>query len=114
MLRRALLAEQAHKHRLFDQATCHSTTNSPQDLLQEMGSNEVARRCLLPAMMSLFGRTHLWGQASNFFALLVEGCGEQSWGCLPAFACQEPSLGDSLLLTVCFTLHLSPLSLLIS
>ncbi|KAL4860036.1 E3 ubiquitin-protein ligase RNF123 [Chlorella vulgaris] len=45
------------------------------DLLKELGSNAVARRCLLPALMRVFARPHLWGQASNFFALLVEGCG---------------------------------------
>ena len=67
----------------------------PQDLLRELGINPVARRRLLPAMMRLFGRPHLWGQASNFFALLVEGCGEQavtpSPACVPAClpACQE-------------------------
>ena len=46
-----------------------------QDLLKELGSNAVARRCLLPALMRVFARPHLWGQASNFFALMVEGCG---------------------------------------
>lgn len=50
------------------------------DLLQELGDNPECRRLLLPAMMRLFGRQLLWAPASNFFALLVEGCGEAGVG----------------------------------
>jgi hypothetical protein len=51
-----------------------------QDLVAELGSNAVSRRRLLPSMMRLLGHTHLWGQASNFFTLLVEGCGGRRRG----------------------------------
>jgi hypothetical protein len=47
-----------------------------QGLLRELGTLPVARARLLPALMTLFGRPQLWGPISNFFALLVEGCGE--------------------------------------
>ena len=61
-----------------------------QDLLRELGTNEVARARLLPSMMRLFGRQLLWGPVSNFFALLVEGQGEHR--CLTCRVVAAPHL----------------------
>lgn len=68
----------------------HPSCPFVQDLLRELGTNEVARARLLPSMMRLFGRQLLWGPVSNFFALLVEGQGEHR--CLTCRVVAAPHL----------------------